>query len=100
LVSFVGGYPEGYREDLLVHKSIQAFGIGHVEPDGGGFAGSMLLDKVIQSVLTTPNGNDLGSLGHELAGESSTNAGGGTNEQDGLVSERHGERLKTVAREV
>jgi hypothetical protein len=76
-------------EDLLLDESVDAIAVGDIELDCGGFGGTMLRNKGVQSVLAAADGNDLGALRNELVSQASTDARSRPDNEDGLVSEGH-----------
>lgn len=74
---------------LLAHKSVLAGRIGDVELDRARLLLAVLLDKLVQALLSTTHGDDLGALLDEFVGHGSPNAGCGAHQKHPLVLERH-----------
>ena len=77
------------RPHLPLDKGIQADSVGDVVLDTAGLFGAVFLDKGVQSVLTTADGDDLAALEDELVGQCRPDSRGGADQEDALVGQGH-----------
>ena len=78
-------------------ERIQPSRVRDVELHSAGSIRAMLLDKGVESVLTPANSDDVGTLLNQLVRHGKSNSGGGSDEQDVLVLERHCRLERTVS---
>lgn len=77
------------KPHLPLNKDIQAGPVGDIVLDTAGLFGAVFLDKGVQSVLTTADGDDLAALEDELVGQCRPDSRGGADQEDALVGEGH-----------
>lgn len=70
-------------------KSIHAGSVVDIVLDTTGLFLAVFLDKCVESLLATANGDDFGAFEDEFVGKSSSDSSGGPDKEDALVGERH-----------
>jgi len=94
----VGGLDAGVEEETVevgvlggdgLDEVVEVVGILNVVGEAIGFA-AVLTNEVVDSILSTADGDDFGAFAEELFGHAEADARRGSYHEDALVRERHG----------
>jgi len=104
----VGGLDAGVEEETIevgvlggdgLDEVVEVVGVVNVVGEAIGFA-AVLANKVVNSLLSTADGDDFRAFADELFGHAEADARRGSYHKDALVGERHGALMKSYSERI